>query len=500
MLGDILFGFSRAIEIINILSIFLGLLTGITFGAIPGVGPMSGVALLIPLSYAMSPIQALLFLTSVYIGGTYGGQIAAILFRVPGSSEAVATLLDGYEMTKKGEAGKALGTGLASSAIGGVFGVVILMLLAPQLAKFALKFGPAEYFALCFLGLSTVSGISSSSQMKALISCLLGLLLATVGLDAITGTPRFIFGIGFLQSGIPLVPALIGLFAASEVFNNIACTHQNIEKPGLREKKISTEWPKWTDFLRMKWVFIRSAILGVAVGILPGVGATTASLLAYNQEVRLSKNPEKFGTGIMEGVAAPETSNNAAVGGAMVPLLSLGIPGSGTTAVLLGALLLHNLRPGPLLMSQQKELIYTLFGGMFLANILLIITALILIKFFVRVLLLPYPILATGVISFCVIGSLALVGRIHGIWIMFIFGIIGYIMSLFDYPTAPMLLGMVLGPLMETSFRRALLTYNTNIFAVITRPITTVLLTVGFIILLGPFIKKLHLFLSKTRD
>lgn len=498
-MADILLGFFHMLDIGNIIAIVLGLFAGATFGAIPGVGPTEGVALLIPITYTMSPIQALLFLSAIYIGGTYGGQIAALLLKVPGSSEAVATIFDGYEMTKKGLVGKALGIGLFSSSLGGVFGVIVLMLVAPQLARVALQFGPAEYFALCFLGLSAISGISTSSQIKAVISCLLGLLIATVGLDPINGASRFVFGQRFLQGGIPLVPALIGLFALSEVFSNIASASGGTGEIKTVSSKISTKFPNTAEFLRIKWTFVRSGILGVLIGILPGVGATTASILGYNQEVRFSKNPEKFGTGVIEGVAAPETANNAAVGGALVPMLSLGIPGSGTTAILLGALLMHGLRPGPLLITQQKELVYTLFAGMLLANILLIPVALVLIQVFSKVLYLPYPILSSVIASFCVIGSLALAGRIHAVWIMFIFGLVGYFMTKYSYPTSPMLLGLVMGPLMEPSLRRALIATDGKFGPIICRPLTAVLILIGLAALFLPYIKQVIAYLKNKK-
>lgn len=488
---EVLMGFNNLLDLGNIAIILFGLFAGTIFGAIPGVGPTEGVALLIPITFKMSPIQALLFLTGIYIGGTYGGQIAAILLKVPGSSEAVATIFDGYEMNKKGLVGEALGMGLFASVLGGVFGSIVLMLVAPQLAQVALQFGPAEYFALCFLGLSAISGVSTNSPVKAVISCLLGLLFATIGLDPINGASRFIFGQRYLQGGIPLVPSLIGLFALAEVFSNIANNSRESRQIKTVRQRVKTKFPKIAESLRIKWTYVRGGILGVLIGILPGVGATTAAILAYNQEVRFSKYPEKFGTGIIEGVAAPETANNAAVGGAYVPMLSLGIPGSGTTAILLGALLMHGLRPGPLLITQQTELVYTLFAGMLAANILLIPVGLILIQVFSKVLYLSYPILASIIVSFCVIGSMALAGRIHAVWIMFVFGLVGYFMTRFHYPTAPMLLGLVMGPLMEPSLRRALIATNGNFAAVIIRPITAILMLAGILALFWPYVKQI---------
>lgn len=491
MISNIIQGFATVFEFTNVIVMAFGLFAGAVFGAIPGVGPTEGVALLIPFTYKMQQIPALLFLSTIYIGGTYGGQIAALLLRIPGSSEAIATIFDGYEMTKKGQVGKALGAGLISSVIGSAFGAIVLMFISPQLARIALNFGPAEYFALCFLGLSAVSGIATSSQIKALIMCFIGLIFATIGLDPITGVVRFNFGNAFLQGGIPLIPALIGLFAVSEVFKNIADMGNRESETFGTIKGHSVDLLSIKELIKLKWTLIRGAILGVIIGILPGVGATTASILAYNQEVRFSKQPEKFGTGVIEGVVAPEVANNAAVGGAFVPLLSLGIPGSATTALILGALLIHGMRPGPLLISQQPELSYAIFAGMFVASFILIPVALIIIKVFTKVLFLSYPILSNIIICFSVIGSMVLVGRTGGLWVMFVFGIIGYLANKYEFPTAPTLLGLVLGPMMESSFRRALLTANGSILRVISRPITSVFLILGIAILLTPYLRNM---------
>lgn len=498
MISNIVLGFTNAFELSNIFAMFIGLFLGTTFGAIPGLGPTEGVALLIPFTYRLDPIPAILLLSSIYMGGTYGGQIAAILLRIPGAPEAVATLLDGNEMVKKGQVGKAFGIGLIASVIGSIFGAIVLMFLSPQLSKVALNFGPAEYFALSFLGLSAVSGISTNNPIKAIIACLIGLLFATVGIDPITGVGRFNFGSTFLLGGIPLIPALIGLFAVSEVLKNIEETH-NIEKKGELVSKFSMDWPTFKELIRLKWILLRCSILGVLIGVLPGVGATTAAILAYNQEVRLSKNPEKFGTGIIEGIAAPEVANNAAVGGAMVPLLSLGIPGSATTAVILGALILHGMRPGPLLILQQAELCYSLFAGMFLSSLILIPVALITIKLFSKVLYIPYHILTNIIICFSVIGSLVMSGRTGGIWIMLVFGIIGYLMNKFEFPPTPILLGLVLGPLMESSLRRALLTSNGNIIQVISRPLTLIFLIIGIAVFFTPYIKQAFIYIKNKK-
>ena len=470
--------------------IFLGTFLGIVFGAIPGVGPTEGVALLTPFTYVMNPAQALIFLGSIYQGGTYGGQIAAVLYKIPGSSEAICTVLDGYTMSQRGEPGRALSLGLVSSVFGGLMGVLALIFITPFLAKVALSFSPAEYFGLGVLGLSAISGIGQY-PIKGVITALLGLLIATIGIDPISGTMRFTFGSEFFMSGIPLVPALIGLFAASEVFFNIG------ERIWQREKNESTfsnnriNVKSMLEIFRYKWTILRSTIIGVIIGVLPGVGATTAAILSYNAELRINPEPDEFGKGKAEGIVAPEVANNAAVGGAIVPLLSLGIPGSGTTAVMLAAFLIHGLRPGPLLMIEQQEMVYTLFGGMLVGILALLVVATLLVKVFVKTLSLPYEILALVILSFCVIGSLVVSGSVHGVWIMFLFGVIGYLMRLFDYPTAPMLIGMVLGPIMEPALRRALLMNGGSLTAVVTRPITLACLVLSIVVFFYPYLATL---------
>lgn len=480
----------NAFSIGNLGVAFLGTFLGIIFGAIPGVGPTEGVALLTPFTYVMGPAQALIFLGSIYQGGTYGGQIAAILYKIPGSSEAICTILDGYTMAQKGQAGRALSLGLFASVFGGLMGVLALIFITPFLAKVALSFSPAEYFGLGVLGLSAISGIGQY-PIKGVITALLGLLIATIGIDPISGTMRFSFGSEFFMSGIPLVPALIGLFAASEVFFNVG------EKIWLREKKESTfsnnriNVKSMLEIFRYKWTIIRSTIIGVIIGVLPGVGATTAAILSYNAELRINPEPDEFGKGKAEGIVAPEVANNAAVGGAIVPLLSLGIPGSGTTAVMLAAFLIHGLRPGPLLMIEQQEMVYTLFGGMLIGVAALYIVATLLVKVFVKTLSLPYEVLALVILSFCVIGSLVVSGSVHGVWIMFLFGVIGYLMRLFDYPTAPMLIGMVLGPIMEPALRRALLMNGGSLQAVVLRPITLACLVLSAVVFFYPYLANL---------
>ncbi len=494
MLADILMGYAYVFEFNNLFIVVLGTLIGVALGSFPGLDCTVGVALFLPVTYAMTPAQAILLLSALYSGAVYGAQIPAILFRVPGAPEAVVTTLDGYPMAQKGLAGKALGTGLVSSLAGGLFGVLGLTLVAPLLAEVALLFGPSEYAALGILGLTAIASLGSKAQTKAIIAGLFGLLFATVGLDPIVGFPRFTFGTTVLKGGITFIPAVIGLFAAAEVYNQIskgmAPSKESLEGSP-QTSRIRVQFPKLNELKSLKWSSLRSALLGLGVGILPGVGATTAAIVGYSQAVQFSKTPEKFGTGTLEGVMAPEIANNAAAGGAMVPLLSLGIPGSATTAVMLGAFLLHGLRPGPLLLIQQRPLAFTIFAGMALSNILFFFFGFIAIRLFVQLRRVPYPFIAVGILVFSAVGANAM-GSISGMMMMFVFAILGFIMEKYSYAVAPMILGLVLGPIIEPSFRRALMMQEYDVVAVITRPITAGLLIVSLIITLTPIIWKLR--------
>jgi len=490
MLADILTGYVYVFQPENITVVVLGTLIGVALGSFPGLDCAIGVALFVPVTYSMTPAQGILLLGALYSGAVYGAQIPAILFRVPGASEAVVTTLDGYPMTQKGRAGLALGVGLLSSLAGGLFGVAGLTLVAPLLAKIALAFGPSEYFALGILGLTALASLGSKSQVKAVIAGLLGLFLATVGLDPISGYPRFHFGTTVLKSGFSFIPAIIGLFAAAEIYNQIYSgrAYAKLQHEGEEvEKRVKIKFPTLKELRPFKWSSLRSAILGLVVGILPGVGATTGAIVGYSQAVQFSKEPEKFGTGTMEGVIAPEIANNAAAGGAMVPLLSLGIPGSATTAIMVAAFMVHGLRPGPLLMIQQKSLAFTIFAGMALSNILFFFIGMVAIRFFVRLREVPYPYIAVGILAFSAVGANAM-GDINGMKMMIFFAILGFIMERFNFAVAPMILGLVLGPIIEPSFRRALMIQEYQIIEVLTRPITAGLLLLSVLVTVTPIV------------
>ncbi len=465
---------------LSFLLIVFGMIWGIAFGSMPGLTGVVAVALLIPFTFVFGPIEGLLLLGAVYVGATFGGSIAAILFNTPGSPEAACTSLDGYPLAKQGHAGKALGMALASSALGGIFGTIVLAMLAPPLARVALTFGPPEYFALAVLGITAIASIGTTSVFKALMSGALGLAIATIGMDPLTGTGRFTFDVSMLLTGVSFIPAIIGMFALAEVLTRLSETRPLGEKI----TAVSTTLPKLKEFLALKWTLLRSAGIGTAIGTLPGVGATTAAFISYSEAVRWSKTPERFGKGAYEGIAAPEAANNGAVGGSMVPLLALGIPGSATTAIMIGGLTIHGIVPGPMLLVENKELVYSVFIGMLAANLLMIFFGLKAARYFAKILDAPYALVGPSIIVLCMTGVYALRNNIMDLVVMLVFGALGFILRRLDYPIAPLIIGLVLGPIAEISLRRAMLMNDFDIVAVVSRPITATLLILAFASLL----------------
>jgi putative tricarboxylic transport membrane protein len=483
------FGLKTAVQPYNLLMAFLGAFFGVAFGAIPGINAILGVALLIPLTLALDPIPAFILLGAVYSAGALGGAFPAILFKIPGAPEAAATTFDGYPLAQKGQAGKAIGMAIFASTTGGMFGVLALGFVSPQLAKIALSFSAQEYFAFALFGVTIIMALGKSI-LKALISGLFGLLLATVGLDKFTTAVRFTFGLKPIFGGFEFVSIIIGVFAVGEVFERIQA-----KKTGkfTTKEKVSTKLPSIGEILQCKWTLLRSYILGTIIGILPGVGATTASFFGYNEAVRFSKHPEKFGTGILEGVAATESANNAAVGGALVPLLTLGIPGSATTAVMIGGLLVHGLVPGPLLFIDQAKFVYTFFVGMFIAQITMLVCGLIGAKVFVKILNWPYSVLGPGILVLSVVGAYSMRNDYFDMWVMLGGGIIGYYMNRYEYPLSPLVIGLVLGDLIETSLRRTLILQDYKFFPIFTRPLSGIILAIVFLAFLYPLLRKLYI-------
>ncbi len=485
---DIWFGAIQNIfNPITLLIIWGGVLLGVTLGSVPGLNSTMGTALLIPFTFAMSPVNGLALLSAVYCGGTYGGSISAILFNVPGAPEASATVFDGYEMAKKGQAAQALGYAIICSCIGGLFSVVVMTFISPWLASVALTFSQPEYFALAITALTLIASLGGKGLKKAIIAGVFGLLMATVGIDPMSGDPRFTFGGKALIGGINFIPAIIGAFAVGEI---LARSESKTEKKEVFLSKISTKLPRIKEIIRMKWLVLRSALIGTWIGILPGVGATTAAFVGYAEAVRWSKHPEKFGTGIPEGIAAPETANNAATGGAMVPLLTLGIPGSATTAVIIGGFLVHGLQPGPMLFMNQPKLMYSIFLAMFLANFLMLFAGLGVAKLFSNFRRIRYSILGPCIFVFAAIGSYGIRNDPTDLWIMFFFGVVGYFMKKYHYPIAPMIIGLVLGNLTEISLRRGLRMVDYDLAAFLFRPIAGAILLIALISILYSLIRK----------
>lgn len=469
-------------------AILVGTISGLVIGALPGFSATMGIALLIPLTFGMRPAPALIMLATIYTAATYGGSISAILLHTPGTPSSCAATLDGYQMTLKGEAGKALGMSITASTIGGVFGAAALLLIAPPLSQIALKFGPPEYFLLAIFGLSTVGGLTSGSVLRGLLSGLVGLMLGTIGVDVLSGFPRFTFGIIPLESGVNFVPAMIGLFSLSEVMalseSRSSIASQSAGQVG--DKRIL---PAWDELKRLWKLILRSAVIGTIIGILPGAGGDIASWISYNEAKRFSKNPEKFGTGTIEGVAAPETANNAVTGGSLIPLLTLGIPGSAATAVMLGGLLIHGLVPGHELFTTYANVTYTLIIGFLIANIVMFFVGLAFSRYAVLVTRVSTNILAPIIAILCVVGSYAINNSLFDVAVMLVFGAAGYYLKEAGFHPAPMVLGLILGPMAERGFRQSLvLAKGSVLLFYLTRPLSVVLIVLIVLSLAWPLI------------
>jgi putative tricarboxylic transport membrane protein len=480
-------GFEVALSPMNLLMCFIGVLIGTLIGVLPGIGPTTGVAILIPITFGMSGTTAIITMCGVYYGAMYGGSTTSILLNVPGESSSVMTTLDGYQMARNGRPGPALGMAALSSFIAGTFSVLMLTFLSPPLASYAVSFGPPEYFALTFMGLTLVTSLGGDSPLKGLISGVFGLLVACIGIDAQSGVPRFTFDNMYLLDGVGFIGVAVGLFAAAEVLVNIEAPMQQIfTQAKLSFRSLLPNLQDWKDSFGAIW---RGSIIGFFVGVLPGAGATIASFMAYAAEKKLSKHPEKFGTGLIEGVAAPEGANNAAAGGALVPLLTLGIPGSGTTAVLLGALMIHGLRPGPMLFTSHPDFVWGLIASMYIGNVMLVILNMPLIGLWVRLLKVPYKVLMPLIITISAVGVFATDNNIFDMWVMAVFGVIGYIMKKLDYPPAPAVLALVLGPMVEMSLRQSLTISHGSLSIFFTRPISAALTIFALISLFSPLFR-----------
>ncbi len=460
LLQNLLNGFEFVIGIMPLLTIIVGVSVGILIGAMPGLSPSMGVALLVPFTYAMSPTLAMILLTAVYLAADYGGSITAVTINAPGTPASAVTAIDGYPLTKAGRPGVGLGVSLVASTVGGLVGTLILIFCSVPLARLALSFHPADYFALAIFGLSSVASIGGRRWVKALIAALLGLLINTIGVDPISGVSRFTFGIPQLYDGFSLIPALIGLFAISEVFVQIQ--EQNLT--AVRIDEAESGWPSFHDYWRLKFGILRSSIIGTIIGIFPGAGATIASFVSYDVAKRFSHQPELFGHGSPEGVAAAEAANSSSVGGALVPLLTLGIPGSASTAVLIGALMIHDVVPGPRLFEDRPDIVYGLFASLLLANLVMLLLGLFGSRLWVAVTVVPKPLLYPIILAAAVVGSFAVRYSMFDVASCLGFGCLGWILRRNDYPIVPIVLGMVLGGVVEENYRQAVLMDGYSIF------------------------------------
>lgn len=460
----------------NLLLIVVGTFFGMICGALPGISSSMAIILLLPFTYTMQPVAAIVTLVAVYIGGACGGSISAILLRIPGTPEAVATVFDGHPMALRGQAGKALGIAVSASSFGGMFSAVCMVVAAPLLATLALKFQSAEYLMLALLGLSCITSIGSKNQLKAMLAAVLGVLFSTVGLDPINGVNRFTFEQPFLMNGVSYIPVMIGVFAVAEVYKTILEETGHSGKELLAKNRISMEIMKLREMLRMWKTLVKSSIIGTIIGIIPAAGGSIAALVSYSAAVQSSKTPERFGQGEPEGVAAPESANNAAVGGAMVPTMVLGIPGSPTAAVIMAAFMIHGLRPGPLLLRDQPILLYAVFAGIILASLLLFAGGRFITREFARILRLPYPLLGTLIIALGAVGAYSLQNSFYDVIIMFGFSIVGYLFNHYRYSTSAFILGLILGGIAENSLRKQLIIGDGSWAGFVTRPISLAIL------------------------
>ena len=497
LLANLALGFSVALSPNTLMLAVIGCILGTVIGALPGLGPSNGVAILIPLSFSLGldATAALVLMTSVYYGAMYGGRISSILLNIPGDEPAMMTTLDGYPMAKKGQAGNALVLSGVASFVGAFLATIGLMLLAPILARVAFLFGPAEYFALYLLAFCTLGGLGSKNQTKAALSVCLGLGIAMIGVDKSTGMTRFTGDNLHLYDGIDFLVAIVGLFAVSEVFIFIE-SHGKNSSIGVKLEKVTIPFRM---IFETRWTMLRSSIIGFVAGVLPGAGASLGSFLAYMSEKSLAKEKDKFGTGEPKGIAAPEAGNNSAAGGALVPMLTLGVPGSGTTAVLLALLMTLNITPGPLLFTERPEVVWGLIASLLIANFVLLVLNVPMVKIFSRVLQVPAAILLPGVTMISFVGIYSLSGSYFDLLLMILFGVAGFFLRKMDIPTVPVILGILLGGHMEVSLRRAMVLSDGDWTYLFASPISISLWVAAFLGFIAPIFLRRFLTISKPQ-
>jgi len=483
-------GFLNCFQPINLIFLVVGIIVGLLVGVLPGLTLVMGVVLALPFTYGMDVTPAIVLLTAMYVSGTYGGAPTSILFRIPGEPIHVPLLWDGYTMARKGQAAKALGWTICAALVGGLISAVIMVTLSEPVAKFALTFSTPEYFAIVLFGLTSVVSLGGGSLTNAFISLFFGLLIASVGVDATYGTPRFAFGSPILMDGIEFLTVMVGAYGVGEVLTRLGegFTTVPVETVGSMKTKMPTFKESWM----IKSTFLRSSIIGTIIGIVPGAGATIASFVTYGVESQYGKRKAEMGTGIPEGIVAPQTAATSSVGGALIPLLTLGIPGSGATAVILGAFLLHGIQPGPQVFITSADMVYTVFASLFLGIILMCIIGYFAIKPLVKILDFPESIVSTFIMLLCFVGAFSIRNSISDLWLMVAFGVVGYLFEKMKFPIAPMVLGTILGPLAESSFMTTMISFQNDWTIFFRRPISGIIMVLTIIALVLPLLKKFH--------
>ena len=482
-LSNLALAFQVALEPTNLLLCFLGCVMGTFVGVLPGLGPTASISMLLPITFKLPPESAIIMLGGLYYGTMYGGSTTSILLNVPGEAASVVTCLDGYRMAQKGKAGPALGIAAFGSFIAGTFSTLMIMLLAPPLAEVALKFGPPEFVGLIFLGLTMVTYLSSGSMAKALMMAIVGLLISCIGTDIVTGRERFTLGISTISGGLDIVPMAMGLFGISEVLLNLSRSEAGRE---VFETKLSHLLPSKQDWKDSSGPIARGSVLGFLLGLIPGGGGFIASFISYAMEKKVAKHPETFGTGDIRGVAGPESANNAGAQGAFIPMLTMGIPCNVVLAILMGALMIHGVTPGPRMLAEYPRIFWGVVGSMYTGNFMLIILNLPLIGLWVRLLKVPYSMLFPFIFLFCLIGAYTVGNNINDVYIMILFGILGYLMKKCDYEPAPLILAFVLGPMFETAVRQSLIISGGSPLIFFSRPIAATFLGIAFFFLVSP--------------
>jgi putative tricarboxylic transport membrane protein len=484
-LAPVLDGFAVVLEPTNLLYCLLGVVIGMLVGVLPGLGPAATIAILLPVTIGIEPVTAIIMLSGIFYGAQYGGTITSVLLKLPGEASSVVTVFDGHALARQGKAGTALGIAAIGSFIGGTVSIIALTFLAPLVAGFALDFGPPEYAALALLGILLVATVSSGSRLKAVIAAAIGLLLATIGRDAFTGGERFTFGNLSLADGLDFVPIAMGLFGLGEILYSLEERHTTVSAPAT----VANVWPSKKDLKQSSGAIGRGSVLGFLLGLLPGGGATLASLAAYALEKKRAKHPERFGQGAVEGVAGPETANNAAATSSFIPLLTLGIPANATMAVIFGALLIQGVSPGPQLVTQEPDLFWGVVNSMYIGNILLLIMSIPLVGLFVKILRVRPAILAPITVLITLVGVYTVNNDVFDIVLVIAFGVIGYLMKKLGFDPGPMVLAFVLGSLLEDSLRRSLLIFDGNPSGFFTRPISGTLLALFLLVAFVPMIR-----------